>query len=741
MSKLTWDNLDDWIRETPKDENGHFITPKPVKKEVPDFTSPIKTLLKEAREKEQKDFIAKCSGHVDAKGVTIFVPVFSIDSDAGKNVEQFAKQVLKQHDVTLVDWKQISREGRPWLELRFDFANDDQVVEFVNKVFPGLTLYFEKSEQPLAVNVGGHEIRFGNIVVANSSRGDKDLHEFASELLSRVKDKPFQDPEVQKVIEEVKNGLKEGETYIACFASPQWNGTGYEMVTTSITYKRVNGVITEDTLHECEGKIVDGFEHRHLSNARETPLAEAMFPTVELKAEKALATLGENLSQTHVNDNLKIDVDQAEQQHDPLARAKHALKDLDTTEAEEEFAAAAAGIEYRKGLANSGLLRLNNSPLMRPNMTPEELKQYHEELKAYHEEVRKAVVARMDGELESGGRVAVSEKYLLNCKADLNQLIPFKYVWAWDFYIRSNEHHWMPGEFSLDRCKSAFSALTLNEKKIIARAYWMAEMRKRLFPETVLVNFYRLCTNPEVREYQLRQGMEFLQTHHAWMEMCETFNIRTLVEAGFTLKDHLMPVENDTFKSWYRETIKHTKYAHDLSSVTNTTQGMVDFIKSYVLLHMHTNFIALLVPYYQVIHIAKKHPGLEGMGKMFEALLRDIRMQFGFAKLFLKQLLDENNEYHTNELIGDIMGAFKTLVDNSTDFASSLSNDSDEYHDIVNVINHYTDEVYSIVNPMHENRKLNSKGERGLKFISLVEASIKAKEHGPAGNGALGDSW
>lgn len=35
-------------------------------------------------------------------------------------------------------------------------------------------------------------------------------------------------------------------------------------------------------------------------------------------------------------------------------------------------------------------------------------------------------------ELEMGAqRVQVDDKAMINCRADLNQLVPFKYEWAW----------------------------------------------------------------------------------------------------------------------------------------------------------------------------------------------------------------------------------------------------------------------------------------------------------------------
>ncbi len=38
---------------------------------------------------------------------------------------------------------------------------------------------------------------------------------------------------------------------------------------------------------------------------------------------------------------------------------------------------------------------------------------------------------------------------MINCRADLNQLVPFKYDWAWQKYIDGCANHWMPQEINM----------------------------------------------------------------------------------------------------------------------------------------------------------------------------------------------------------------------------------------------------------------------------------------------------
>ena len=48
-------------------------------------------------------------------------------------------------------------------------------------------------------------------------------------------------------------------------------------------------------------------------------------------------------------------------------------------------------------------------------------------------------------------RIQVDDKRTINCRADLNQLVPFKYDWAWQKYLDSCANHWMPQEVNMTK--------------------------------------------------------------------------------------------------------------------------------------------------------------------------------------------------------------------------------------------------------------------------------------------------
>src|SRR5512137_928899 len=48
-------------------------------------------------------------------------------------------------------------------------------------------------------------------------------------------------------------------------------------------------------------------------------------------------------------------------------------------------------------------------------------------------------------------RVRMEDKRVINGQSDVNQLVPFKYRWAWEKYLAGCANHWMPQEINMQR--------------------------------------------------------------------------------------------------------------------------------------------------------------------------------------------------------------------------------------------------------------------------------------------------
>ena len=126
--------------------------------------------------------------------------------------------------------------------------------------------------------------------------------------------------------------------------------------------------------------------------------------------------------------------------------------------------------------------------------------------------VEKFDLAQGEAALEgSSSRVNVDEKAMINCKADVNQLVPFKYDWAWQKYLDGCANHWMPQEVNMTADIALWKTeggLSDDERKIIMRSLGFFSTADSLVANNLVLSVYKHLTNPECRQYLLRQSFE-----------------------------------------------------------------------------------------------------------------------------------------------------------------------------------------------------------------------------------------
>jgi ribonucleoside-diphosphate reductase beta chain len=122
--------------------------------------------------------------------------------------------------------------------------------------------------------------------------------------------------------------------------------------------------------------------------------------------------------------------------------------------------------------------------------------------------------------LEIGaGRIEVDDKAIINCRADLNQLVPFKYDWAWQKYLDGSANHWMPEEVPMHDDIKLWQdpkGLTEDERKIVEVNLGFFSTADSLVANNLVLAVYKHITNPECRQYLLRQAFEEAIHTHAY---------------------------------------------------------------------------------------------------------------------------------------------------------------------------------------------------------------------------------
>jgi ribonucleoside-diphosphate reductase beta chain len=104
-------------------------------------------------------------------------------------------------------------------------------------------------------------------------------------------------------------------------------------------------------------------------------------------------------------------------------------------------------------------------------------------------------------------RVNADDKRIINAKTDVNQLVPFKYKWAWDKYLAGCANHWMLQEVNMQRDIELWknpNGLTEDERRIVKRNLGFFVTADSLAANNIVLGTYRHITAPECRQYLLR---------------------------------------------------------------------------------------------------------------------------------------------------------------------------------------------------------------------------------------------
>ena len=243
-------------------------------------------------------------------------------------------------------------------------------------------------------------------------------------------------------------------------------------------------------------------------------------------------------------------------------------------------------------------------------------------------------------ELEAlGGRVEVDQKAMINCRADLNQLVPFKYDWAWQKYLDGSANHWMPQEINMTADVALWKSengLTEDERTIVKRSLGFFSTADSLVANNLVLAIYRLITNPECRQYILRQSLEEAIHTHAYQYCIESLGM----DEGeiFNMYREIPCVAKKA--SW---ALKYTKELSDPSFTTGTLETDKKLLKNLIAFYCVLEGIFFYCGFTQILSMGNRNK-MTGTAEQFQYILRDESLHVNFGIDVINQIKLENPE-------------------------------------------------------------------------------------------------
>ena len=255
-------------------------------------------------------------------------------------------------------------------------------------------------------------------------------------------------------------------------------------------------------------------------------------------------------------------------------------------------------------------------------------------------------------------RVNVAEKRIINGKTDVNQLVPFKYKWAWEKYIASCANHWMPQEINMSRDIALWknpNGLSEDERRIIKRNLGFFVTADSLAANNIVLGTYRHITAPECRQFMLRQAFEEAIHTHSYQYIVESLDL----DEGeiFNAYNEIPSIrQKDEFLIPFINVIADPNFR------TGTPENDQALLKSLIVFACLMEGLFFYVGFTQILALGRQNK-MTGAAEQYMYILRDESMHCNFGIDLINTIKLENPHLWTPAFREEIRALFNRAVE------------------------------------------------------------------------------
>lgn len=261
-------------------------------------------------------------------------------------------------------------------------------------------------------------------------------------------------------------------------------------------------------------------------------------------------------------------------------------------------------------------------------------------------------------------RAKLDEKRLINCTTvDVNQLMPLKYKWAWEHYINGCANHWMPTEVPMAKDIEIWKSNQLSEPErvLIMRNLGFFSTAESLVANNITLAIYKYVTNPECRQYLLRQAFEEAIHTHTFHYIVESL---TLDEGEvFNMYNEINSIhDKDAFEMKLTEDILAENYD------TTSHKGAQKFLENLIGFYIIMEGIFFYSGFAMILSLHRQNK-MTGIGEQFQYILRDETIHLNFGIDLINGIKEENPDLWTPKFQKYITDKIREAVELEINYA------------------------------------------------------------------------
>lgn len=263
-------------------------------------------------------------------------------------------------------------------------------------------------------------------------------------------------------------------------------------------------------------------------------------------------------------------------------------------------------------------------------------------------------------------RFHADEKRLINCNTvDVNQIMPMKYKWAWEHYENGCANHWMPNEVPMAKDIELWKSNGLSEAErlMVMRNLGFFSTAESLVANNIVLAIFKHITNPEARQYLLRQAFEEAIHTHTFHYIVESLDLNP--SEIFNMYNEIGVIkEKDEFE------MKITSAILEEGFSTKTPEGAQSFLKNLIGYYIIMEGIFFYSGFAMILSLHRQNK-MTGIGEQFQFILRDETIHLNFGIDLINGIKEENPDIWTESFQEEIYEMIDTAVNLEIKYAKA----------------------------------------------------------------------
>ncbi len=262
-------------------------------------------------------------------------------------------------------------------------------------------------------------------------------------------------------------------------------------------------------------------------------------------------------------------------------------------------------------------------------------------------------------------QINLNKKGILNNNTtDPNKILPMKYKWARQHYLDGVANNWVPMEIGMQKDVEQWqspNALTEDERRLVMWNMGFFSTAESLTANNIVLVIYNHITNPECRQYLLRQAYEEAVHTDTFIYCCDSLGLDPD-------EVYAMYEEIPTIKAKDEFVIGMTKSLIDPNFKTDTTEKIQKFVHDLVGYYIIMEGIFFYAGFVMMLSMMRQGKMI-GVGEQFQYILRDESVHLAFGADLINTIVQENPQIWTEDLKQTITENIKKAVELEVDYA------------------------------------------------------------------------